>query len=386
MTKAEVAPGPPSRAAFPLLVWAHFLNDGSVNYVPAILPVLMAAHHFPLALAGTMVLALQGVTSIFQPLVGVWADRRGGKAFVWTGVGLAALGGSSIGFAPSFSVLLGLLVLTGIGNTLFHPQALATASTTTRTRGVRLSVFLVGGELGRGLWPLLMSVIVMGLGLRGLGLIILPTIVTLPFLARALPGLPPSHRDAAPLHLSGNLRKMASIVAFQGLRAAATFGLLTFVPLLWHSRGGSLVGGASLLSALLVVGIAGNLAGGWIADRIGRTAPLVVSSLVGAVCLGLFLHATGIWNWVTMGLTGIALFSSNPVAMLISQDAFPGNRSMASGLALGSGNAVGAFVAFGLGPVAARFGLGPTLWILVVALVLSAPMALLLPRRPDIPA
>jgi len=205
-------------------------------------------------------------------------------------------------------------------------------------------------------------------------------------LALLLPHLPPQRPSARPASPSprgpeANLGKVVSIVAFQGLRATATFGLMTFVPLLWHQRGGSLVGGASLLTALLVVGIVGNLAGGWLADRVGRRLLLVISSLLGAGLLALFVHSQGVASWISMGLTGIALFSSLPVAMLISQDAFPGRRSMASGLALGSGNAVGALVTFGLGPVAAHLGLVVVFWLLVAALLLSVPIAALLPGR-----
>jgi hypothetical protein len=31
-----------------------------------------------------------------------------------------------------------------------------------------------------------------------------------------------------------------------------SFGVVTFVPLLWHERGGSLIAGASLISAMLI--------------------------------------------------------------------------------------------------------------------------------------
>lgn len=378
----------PAHTAFPLLTWAHFLNDGYVNYVPAILPALMAAHHFPLAMAGTLVLALQGVTAMFQPAVGLWADRLGSPVFVWAGLALSALGASAVGVAPSAAVLLGLLLVTGIGNTLFHPQALAAASAAAnRRRGLRMSVFLVSGELGRGLGPVLASALVAWQGLHSLWLLLVPSAVTVPFLARA--PLPiPRHPDgkAPPLSLRGRGVPAGLIVLFNGLRALAAFGVLTFVPILWHERGGSLVAGASLVTVLLVVGIAGNLAGGWLADRVGRRRWLVVSSVLASGLLALFLAVRGPWSWVVMGVMGIALFSSLPVTMLLTQDLFPENRSMASGLALGSGNAVGAFATFLLGPVAAAIGVPGTLLLVAGGVLLAGCVALFLPDRQPVDA
>ncbi len=367
--------------AFGVLAWAHFLNDAYVNYVPALLPVLMLTHHFPVALAGTLVLALQGVTAMFQPLVGLWADRLGGRLFPWVGLGLAAVGASAVGLAPSYLALLAVLLLTGIGNTLFHPQALAAASALTRRRrGLGTSAFLVAGELGRGLGPLIMSALVAWRGLGALTLALVPALVTLPILARTTPvqARSPAVGDG-PSPFAGKGGRTALLVAYAGLRATGSFGLLTFVPIFWKGRGGSLVGGASLLSVLLVVGIVGNLAGGWLADRAGRRALLSGSAILSAILLAAFIGAHGLWSWVTMGATGIALFSTMPVTMLVSHDLFPTHRSMASGLAIGSGNAAGALAAFALGPVAAAWGVHAALWAVVAALLLAAPVARFLP-------
>lgn len=368
------------RIAFPLLIWGHFLNDGSVNYAPAILPAVMAVHHVPVALAGSVVLVLQA-PSVLQPLVGAWADRVGGHAFVWVGLALSAFGAAAIGLAPTYTLLLGLLLLTGIGNAIFHPQSLASASSTAgHHRGLRTSVFLIGGELGRGLWPLLASALVVAAGLRGLVWILIPAALTVPILAMVLPDLP----SAPPRTASGKthtaMGKAIAILLVRGLSATAIFGLVTFIPLLWHDRGGSLVAGASLLTTLLVVGIPGNLAGGWLGHRVSPRLWIGLSSLLAALLVSVFLFATGVWSWVTIGLVGTCLFSGIPVVMLLSQDAFPGNPSMASGLALGGGNAIGALATFALGPLAAAIGIVPTMWILVGLLGSAAPLALLLPH------
>ncbi len=365
-------------SALPVLAFAHFLNDGYVNYVPGILPALIVADHIPLALAGSVVLALQGVTSLAQPLVGLWADRRGGRAFIWMGLALSAVGASAVGLAHHLPMLLGLLLLTGVGNTVFHPQALAAATSAGGGRGMRLSAFLVGAEVGRGLWPVAVGALVAWAGLRAVPLIALPALIAVPTLALRAPVLP-AHAARGADHLRGRLAPAATLVGFSGLRAAAVFGLSTFAPILWTSRGGSLVGGASLLSAMLLVGVVGNLAGGWIADRFGHRLPLLLTSLAGAALIPLLGLASGPWAFVVMGLSGVVLFAGFPLTMLAAHDLFPESRSMASGLVLGGGNAVGAFAVFALGPLAAAVGIPATLWVLAAALVAAAWLSRRLP-------
>ncbi len=388
MAQAQLAPqadpAAPAATALPILAFAHFLNDGYVNYVPGILPALIAADHIPLALAGAVVLALQGVTSLAQPLVGLWADRQGGRGFIWIGLALAAAGASAVGLAHDLPVLLCVLLLTGIGNTVFHPQALAAATSAGGGRGMRLSGFLVGGEVGRGLWPVAISALVAWAGLGALPLICLPALVAVPALAVTAPVLPP--RPSRSSDLRGRLGPAATLVGFSGLRAAAVFGLSTFAPLLWHARGGSLVGGASLLSAMLLVGVVGNLAGGWMADRFGHHLPLLLTSLAGAALVPLLALASGAWAFIVMGLSGIVLFAGFPLTMLAAHDLFPESRSMASGLVLGGGNAVGAFAVFALGPLAAAVGIPAALWALAAGLIAAAGLSRRLPSGAAAPA
>ena len=151
-----------------------------------------------------------------------------------------------------------------------------------------------------------------------------------------------------------------------------------FVPLLWRARGGSLLGGASLISVMLLVGILGNLFGGFVVDRIGRRPVLLASSLLSALFLTLFMTVSGLWLWVTLALLGMAAFATAPVTMLVGQDLFSRNRSMGSGVALGMGNALGTVVVLVLGFVAASYGLEAPLWWIAGLSLLGVPFALLL--------
>jgi FSR family fosmidomycin resistance protein-like MFS transporter len=353
---------------------AHFLNDGYVNYLPGVLPVLLSNLHIPLALVGSLVLVLQ-LTSFLQPLSGILADRFGGKAFALGGLALNAIAAALVGIAPNYGTLLLLLLLASLGSTLFHPQALAGARTLSqRAHGTGMSIFLVGGELGRGVWPVLAGLLVVALGLKGLLLLAIPGLLAVVGLARFLPSLPPQPSAGSPLrHVWRS--SVLLLILYVGIRSLIAAGVSTFVPLIWHQAGGSLVGGASLVSVMLVIGILGNLAGGWLSDRWGRRPVLVASGVLSALSLIAYLEATGIALWLSLAVLGIAVFCTAPVTMLIGQDLFPENRSLGSGIALGVGSALGAVGVLLLGLIAAWLGLLAPVRLLIVMALISTPLA-----------
>lgn len=362
------------------ITWAHFLSDGGSNYLPAVLPAILVALHIRVALVGVVMAALL-IGQTLQPVCGWIADRVGGRAFVLAGVTLSTVAGALVGIAPGYFSLLGVLLLVGVGSAVFHPQALAAVrEMATRRQGLFLSTFLVGGELGRGLWPMVASVVVVYFGLRGLLLLALPTIVTLPLLAREMPRLrarpnEPAHRA----HINANFRPLASVVAYSGVRATVMYSLTTFLPLLWAEQGGSLVGGASLITTLLTVGVIGNLMGGHLSDHFSRKSVVVGASALSVGFLALYLLSSGPVLWLILGCLGITIFSTFPLQILIAQDLLPDNRALGSGLALGFSNGIGATAMMLLGVVAARWSIPAVLWINVGLSILATGLALILP-------
>jgi FSR family fosmidomycin resistance protein-like MFS transporter len=337
------------------MTWAHMVNDGAANYLPGVLPAVLLHAHEPLGLAGSLVAAL-AIGQALQPLIGWVSDRLGGRAILVTGFALTSTGGALLAWTRSLASLIPVLLVIGIGTSLFHPQALAVARSLTRgRRGLRTSFFLVGGELGRGLWPTLASLVVAHLGLGSLWVIGLPGLVTIGFLIRWAP--PQPARPALPLVPQrgtgppGRARALSLLIVYATLRGFAIFGLVTFVPVLWHLRGRSLVSGAGLVTTILVVGIVGNLGGGHLADRLGRRVVLVGSALAVAALVVPVGYLRGPGVWVLAGVLGCALFMTLSATIMIGQDTFPESPSLGSGIALGLSNALGALVVLVVGLV-----------------------------------
>lgn len=362
------------------MAWAHFLNDGGSNYLPAVLPVILIALHIRLALVGVVMSALLFGQAL-QPACGWFADRAGGTAFVIVGVTMSTVAGAMVGIAPGYYSLLGVLLLVGVGSALFHPQALAAVrEMSTRRQGLYISTFLIGGELGRGLWPMAAAVMVDYFGLRGLLLLALPTILTLPLIKHELPklrGRPslPAHRA----HLNANFWPLAAVVGYSSTRAVVMYSLTTFLPLLWKEQGGSLVGGASLITTLLTVGVIGNLGGGHLSDHFSRKSVLGGATALSAGFLTLYLLTSGPVQWLILGALGIAIFSTFPLQILIAQDLLPDNRALGSGLALGFSNGIGAAAMIPLGPLAEHWSIPAVLWMSVGLTLIALVLALILP-------
>jgi MFS transporter, FSR family, fosmidomycin resistance protein len=374
--RAARAPGQVAPIASLLaLAWTHFLNDGAANYLPGVLPAVLAGLHIPLRLVGTVMAALL-IGQALQPVCGWIADEIGGVSMVLGGVGLSTVAGALVGVMPGYWSLVVMLGLIGIGNAMFHPQALAGIRMLTTTRhGLFLSTFLIGGEIGRGVWPLIASILVVSLGLKGLVLMALPAAVTIPAIVHRIPSIPRRRPNIPRASIRRHLPAMSILIGFASLRATAMYALATFLPILWVERGGSLVGGASIVTVMLLAGIIGNFAGGHLGDRVGRRRLIIVASAMSVIVLATLLEAHGPAVWILLGLLGIATFATLPPQILMGQDLLPENPSLGAGLALGFSNGIGAIAMIAQGLLAARLGIMTVLWLNVAILFAAVAVA-----------
>ncbi len=362
---------PVHRTAFWALIWAHLNNDALANYLPGILPLIATERHVPLFLLTSLVTILM-FGQMVQPLSGLLADRIGGRALAIGGPLLSVVGVTLVSVSPAYAGMAAGLFLAGIGSTLFHPQAMAvTRSLAGKRPGFTMSLFMVGGEFGRAVGPLVATLLATAFGLAHLWLVGVLVVLTWPWLLRVVPALPKRTSRQAPVQFRRHFKPALALVAFAGLRAGAISTVTTLMPILWHRSGGSLVLGASLVTTMIGIGIIGNLAGGLLRDRLGSGVVLWGSSIAGLVLLALLPLAHGLTFWPILALLGIALFSTSPVTSLIGQDIFKENPGLGSGVALGLGNGVGAILLLPIGFAAARVGLTFGLALGALLLVLA---------------
>ncbi|PSR34683.1 MAG: MFS transporter [Sulfobacillus benefaciens] len=361
--------------------FAHFLNDSYPNLYPSLLPVLMVAMHFSIALAGLLSSIAALTTQMLQPLMGLWADRVGTRYFVVGGLFVGSIiSASALAFAPSYGIFVLALLIGGLGNAAFHPHASALVGELSGSRkGLGMSFFMIGGNIGRALAPIAATTTFLYLGRHGLWVLALPGMtmaIVMWFVMRPSPK-PKVIRGSiwTPAFRRG-LKHAGNLLVVVVLRNLASTATLTMVPILWHTLHRPLGESAALLSTLFLVGSVGNMTGGAISDKFGPKPVLIASAALSSLFLWWFLHANGPAIWLSIGLLGFALYSTGSVVMVYGQALFPENKGMASGLTLGVGNTLGALGVGGIGLLASRIGAVGALETTAVLLLVSIPFSL----------
>ncbi|CAA7599658.1 Major facilitator superfamily transporter [Acididesulfobacillus acetoxydans] len=361
---------------------SHLINDTYPNLYPVLLPALMATLNFNTAAAGLISTVSALSAQLLQPLMGFWADRSGGRKFVVGGLALGSvLAAFAFGWAPSYSILLILLLISGLGNAAFHPHAAALVSEMTgKRKGLGMSLFMIGGNFGRGLAPLLAGTAFLWGGRPGLFFLAIPGLLMALIMAGVMsPPPPPKPRTGkifTPEFLQG-LRRAGSLLTVVALRNMTSLATLTLVPILWHSLGYPLTDTAGLLSLMFIAGSFGNVAGGTLSDIIGPKPVLISSALLSSFWLFLFLHVHNfLLSFVLIALLGISLYSTSSVVMVFGQALFPANKGMASGLTLGIGNTLGTFGVAVIGLIADRYSITAGLYVSAAAVLISIPFVL----------
>ena len=101
----------------------HLLNDMIQSVIPAIYPLLKERYSFSFAQIGVITLVFQLTSSVLQPFVGQYADRRPQPYSLSAGMCFTLIGLLALAFAPNFGLILLSVALIGCGSSVFHPEA-----------------------------------------------------------------------------------------------------------------------------------------------------------------------------------------------------------------------------------------------------------------------
>ena len=221
---------------------AHFLNDFHVAFLAPLLPLVVVKFNLSLALAGLLATVLTTSAALSQPVFGIVADRLRRRIFVMLGPALTVLAMGLMGLAPTYALLLALLLIAGTGTASFHPQGASTAGEASGDRrGTGLSLFVAGGELGYSLGPLIVALVVAVRGLEATWLVALPGLGACVLLWRSIPIRrdPPRRPEGNTLtsDLAATFGPLAVLWLVVVLRTIVISGYQTFLPLLLHQRG-----------------------------------------------------------------------------------------------------------------------------------------------------
>ena len=368
-----------------LLSSGHLATDFANGALPALLPFLKEKFSLSYTAVGALVLASQASSSLIQPLFGLWSDRRGAMWLLPAGVALAGVGIALAADAPSYWLVVVLVLVSGVGVAAFHPEGSKFAAFVSgRRRASGMAWFSIGGNLGYALGPIATTAVVASFDLRGGLLLAVPCLLVATAMVLASPYL----RGFVPEPHAGPARAgdddpsaMKLLLGVIALRSVAWFGLIAFVPLWEVSLGHSESHGNQLLALMLFAGGVGTLVLGPLADRVGRRPVLLGSVVATGPLMLVFVLVGGVPGAVALALVGACVVGTFGVTMVMGQEYMPRQVGTASGLVIGLSVGIGGIGALALGRVADAASLRTALFAAAAAPMVAIILAALLPSK-----
>ena len=370
------------------LGFAHGAHDMFFSFIPPLQPLIMEKLALTNGQAGLFALFLQG-PSLLQPFIGHLADRRNLRNIIILAPILSSLCLTLIGFAPSFSILALLMMTAGFSTAGFHAIApVLVAANSGKKIGRGMGFFMVGGELGFVIGPLVVVALVAALTLKGLPWLVslgVLSSVILFFRLKNVTTLRPSHQAENALPVRQMLLKMRPVIlpimAFIFITSFLQANLTNFLPTFLKGEGSSFELAGRAFFIIELAGTAGVFLTSWISDRIGQRFIIIISTLWVAIFSLLFLATQGGMQTIMLICTGLLGFSAIPAFLSILQQHFSENRSLANGLFMASNFVVKSLGVILVGVLADRFGLRAVFTFSAWGAFLGLPFVFLLPKR-----
>jgi MFS transporter, FSR family, fosmidomycin resistance protein len=311
-----------------LIGTAHFFSHFYIIILPPLFPLLRDVYGVSYTALGLALAVLNGVTGLTQAPVGFLVDRFGPRTLLVAGLALFSLATGLIGLFPSYPMLLALMVLAGLGNSVFHPAdyAILSSAVDQERMGRAFSIHTFGGHAGFALAPPTIVFLTGAFDWRiALALAAAPGLVV--SLLLALSG--DLRRTAAGPARAGAARPARGLAGVRLLLSGPILMALLFFAMLAVSNGGytsfSVAAIASLyqvplaqanlpLTLYLASSAVGVLAGGWVADRTPQHHLVVGGSFLLVALASALIPKLLPPLAVTAGLFALAGFFSGLVA------------------------------------------------------------------------
>lgn len=350
-----------------LLSIGHLIVDLGPGVLPVLTPLLAENFNLKYFQIGLIPLAFTFSSSIIQPIFGILSDRYRMLWLMPLGLFLSGLGLALTGIIQSYTFLLFMILLSGIGVAGYHTEGskLAYFASEKGKAGTSMAVFSVGGNLGFGLGPLLGMFVLSFNGLKSAHGLIIPGVLGALAFIYFLPKMKKIQENhslnrknsTAPSVVTDNrLGSFIFLMIYVIIRSWIHSGLIYFIPFYFPNYQG-IAKPEYLISIFLLAGVLGTVLGGPFADRFGGRKGLLVSMAISLITIYPFLHLSGAWLPVLAFIVGASLISTFSTTVVFGQSLFPNNIGLASGLILGFGVGMGSLGVILLGAIADHMGL-----------------------------
>lgn len=341
------------QAVFPILLalsFSHLLNDTLQSLIPSIYPMVKDSFKLSFSQIGLITFTFQLSASVFQPLVGLYTDKKPMPFALAIGMCFTMLGLVSLSMAPSFEIILLSVGLIGIGSAVFHPEASRIARMASGGRhGMAQSLFQVGGNAGSSLGPLLAALIILPYGRQQIiwfSLVALVAIIILSkvggwykknmHLNRKKSGSATGNEPALNLSkgkVAFSIGVLLLLIFSKYIYMASLTSYYTFY--LINKFGISVQSSQIHLFIFLFSVAAGTFIGGPVGDKIGRKYVIWISILGVAPFALLLPYCNLFWTGALTVIIGLVLSSAFSAILVYAQELIPGKVGMVAGLFFG---------------------------------------------------
>ena len=325
----------------------HLLNDMIQSVIPALYPLLKDTFGFTFAQIGVITLVFQLTSSIFQPFIGLYADRHPQPYSLSLGMCFTLVGLLSLAFATNFLLILLSVALIGCGSSVFHPEASRVAQLASGGRkSLAQSIFQVGGNGGSAIGPLLAALIVIPFGQHAVGWFALAALLASFLLARVGCWYSLLLRE-----VKSNRCRATAVAASPLPRRVVRISLAILVLMIFSKYffnacmtsyftfylidkfGLTVQQSQYCLFAYLAAFAIGTLAGGFLGDRYGRKY-VILFSILGAAPFTLAMPYLNLAGTLTMAvITGMVIASAFSAIVVYATDLMPDKASARLSLA-----------------------------------------------------
>lgn len=352
---------------------SHCINDSLQSVITAVYPLFKDDLALNFAQIGLITLVYQSAASVFQPITGLYFDKRPSPWSLPLGMSFTLIGLLCLAFANSLAWILFSVALIGVGSSIFHPEASRLTSLASGgKRGLAQSLFQVGGNLGGSLGPLLVAVLVAPYGrsnialfsiLAFIGILIMTSVgrwyqgLLLRFKREDVDYSKPRIEMPLPLRKTVFSISILLILIFSKyIYMASLNSYYTFY--LIEKFGVSVQSSQLYLFLFLIATALGTLMGGPIGDKVGRKY-VIWASILGAAPFSLLMpHVDSLYLTAVMSFcVGLTLSSAFPAILVYAQELLPYKLGLISGLFFGFAFGVAGIASAVLGNLADHYGI-----------------------------
>lgn len=272
-------------------------------------------------------------------VIGRLVDRLGVTLALIVAAGVSATGFGLATLAPSMPVLSAAHFVLGLGTAVgFGPLIADISHWFLRRRGIAVALVASGNYISGAFWPMVLSGMLAGSGWRQvyftLALVSLAVLIPLSLLLRRRVSAAAHGRAEAASALKAKTvgiapRRLQWLLGLAGIGCCVAMSMPQ-VHIVAYSVGLGYgpAAGAQMLSLMLLGGVVSRIASGFLADRLGGVATLLIGSMLQAVALVLYLPWSGMAAlYAVSAIFGLAQGGIVPSYALVVREYMPAREA-----------------------------------------------------------